>query len=120
MSNFPYYKKMKVLSKKLRKESTLSEVLLWEHLKKRQLCGCNFNRQKPLLNYIVDFYCKEKSLVIEIDGASHENKYEKDLAREKELKALGLHIIRFKDEDVKRNMEEVLRSIETWILNSKK
>jgi len=120
MSNLPYRERLKELSRKLRKESTLSEVLLWQQLKNKQICGCVFNRQKPLLDYIVDFYCKEKALVIEIDGASHEDKYEKDLAREKELKALGLNILRFNDEDVKKNMEEVLKTIETWIINFKK
>ena len=69
----PYNKKLKEFSRKLRNDSTLSEVLLWQELRAGQIEGFKFNRQKPLGNYIVDFYSKKLNLVIEVDGASHWN-----------------------------------------------
>jgi len=67
----PYRKELKSLARKLRKNSTLSEVLLWIEIKNKQLEGFQFHRQVPMLDYIVDFYCHELKLVIEIDGDSH-------------------------------------------------
>ena len=80
------------------------------------MMGYKFNRQKPLLNYIVDFYCKSLNLVIKIDGESHNYKYNKDLKRQKELENMGLFFLRFDDLIVKNNIDNVLRSIE-WIQN---
>ena len=79
--------------------------------------GYTFNRQKPLLNYIVDFYCKELNLVIEIDGESHNHKYKADLIRQKKLEEYHLHFLRFTDIEVKIEMDNVLRAIEHWIDN---
>jgi len=80
--------------------------------------GYQFNRQKPLDRYIVDFYCKELKLVIEIDGASHHHleAYLSDERRQNILQSKGLKVIRFLDIDVKRNIENVVRSIEGFIL----
>jgi very-short-patch-repair endonuclease len=108
----PYNQNLKEFSKKLRKDSTLSELLLWKYLRAKQT-GYTFNRQKPLLNYIVDFYCKPLSLVIEIDGDSHKNKYELDLKRQTELEAYGLVFLRFDDKEVKKDINNLLRTIET-------
>nr|CBX29982.1 Uncharacterized protein HI0925 [uncultured Desulfobacterium sp.] len=66
-----YNPKLKALSRKLRKQGVLSEVLLWEQLKGKKMKGFQFMRQKPVGNYIVDFYCSKLKLVIEIDGESH-------------------------------------------------
>lgn len=60
-----------MLARKLRKEMTFSEILLWNELKQKKMLGYDFDRQKPLDNFIVDFFCKELGLVIEIDGDSH-------------------------------------------------
>ena len=76
-----------------------------------------FNRQKPLLSYIVDFYCKKLNLVIEIDGESHNYKYEADKKRQKELESKGLYFIRFDDIEIKTNINNVIRTIEIWIEN---
>lgn len=73
----PYNPKLKEFARQLRKNSTLSEVLLWEKLKQRSM-GVQFHRRVPLLEYIVDFYCHELQLAIEIDGVSHDFKYDKD------------------------------------------
>ncbi len=77
-----YNQKLKFLSRELRKKSTLSEVLLWNKLKARKIKGYQFMRQKPINNYIVDFYCSKLKLVIEIDGISHNDKSEKDRKRQ--------------------------------------
>ncbi len=70
----PYNPKLKSLARQLRKNSTLAEVLMWKNIKQKVL-GVQFHRQVPMLNYIVDFYCHEISLVIEIDGSSHDFNY---------------------------------------------
>ena len=85
----------------------------------RKYDGFKFNRQKPLGNYIVDFYCKPLNLVIEIDGSSHDNKYEKDCYRQRELEKLGLTVLRFLDLQVKKDMNNVIRGIEIWIEENK-
>jgi very-short-patch-repair endonuclease len=64
----PYNPKLVSLAKQLRNNMTISEVLLWDELKSKQLLGYEFDRQRPIDNYIVDFYCKDLQLVIEIDG----------------------------------------------------
>jgi very-short-patch-repair endonuclease len=100
---------LKVLARKLRKESTLSEVLLWRQIKARKL-GVEFHRQVPLDKYIVDFYCHEVKLAIEIDGSSHEidTVYENDLKRQEQLESLGVTFIRFGDKMVKKDMTNVI------------
>ncbi len=110
-----YNPKLKAKSRELRNNSTLAEVLLWNQLKARKMRGYQFMRQKPIGNYIVDFFCSKLKLVIEIDGDSHSNKQDYDLKRQQELEALGLSFLRFYDRDVKQNMSGVLQTIEDWI-----
>lgn len=98
---------------------TLSEVLLWNELKQRNMCGYDFDRQRPIGEYIVDFYCKNLSLAIEIDGKSHVFNYDYDDERKKNLEKLGVRFIRFEDINVKKDMLNVLRVIEDWIENNK-
>ena len=109
---------MKELARKLRTDSTLGEVLLWKELCNKQMYGHDFHRQKPLLNYIVDFYCYELNLVIEIDGHYHnyEEQYQLDIEREKDLNTYNLTILRFTEQEVKKNMPWVLNVIEQHIL----
>ncbi len=101
----------------LRKNSTLSEVLLWQELKAGQIEGFRFNRQKPLEKYIVDFYCKKLDLVIEVDGDSHNSELAqlKDAQRQRKLEEMGLNFLRFDDMDVKCNMAFVLSEIHGFI-----
>lgn len=117
MKHLPYNKNLKTFSRNLRNESTFSEVLLWNELKAGKMMGYKFNRQKPLLNYIVDFYCRKLSLVIEVDGITHtyEGVAERDIKRQNELEKIGLSFLRFDDLDVKQNMSSVLRTIEGFI-----
>ena len=111
-----YNPKLKQFARNLRNHSTLSEVLLWNHLKKKQMKGYSFHRQKPIGNYIVDFFCPKLKLVIEVDGESHdESKLEYDERRQRSLESLGLYVFRITDLDVKRNMEDVLTGIKNWI-----
>lgn len=111
----PYNPKLVPLAKKLRKNSTLAEILLWQQLKGKQLQGYDFDRQKPIGNYIVDFYCKELLLAIEIDGCSHTAKGRYDLQRQQEIEKMGVTMFRFDDVDVKKDMELVVKSIREQI-----
>ncbi len=106
----PYNPKLKEYARQLRKNSTLSEVLLWQKIKQRGL-GVQFHRQVPLLDFIVDFYCHEIQLAIEIDGNSHDYTYEFDVRREGLLEKQGVRFIRFTDEDIKNNMFSVELSL---------
>jgi very-short-patch-repair endonuclease len=114
-----YKKSRKEFSRYLRNNSTLSEVLLWNELRAGKMLGYKFNRQKPLGNYIVDFYCKKLSLVIEVDGSSHasEEAFIKDAKRQKILEEMGLKFIRIDNSDVKFNISNVLLTIEACILD---
>ena len=111
-----YNPKLKPLARKLRNNSTLSEILLWEELKKRKMLDYRFLRQKPVGEYIVDFFCNKLRLVIEIDGNSHnEESFENDMTRQAWLESIGLSVLRFDDLEVKKDMENVLMAIEGWI-----
>ncbi|MBQ9540653.1 MAG: endonuclease domain-containing protein [Alphaproteobacteria bacterium] len=90
-----------------RRAGNLAEALLWNKLKQDKL-GFTFTRQKPIGNYIADFYCHAKKLVIEIDGFTHGTKYEYDRERDAYMESLGIRVIRITDHDVKRNMSNVL------------
>jgi very-short-patch-repair endonuclease len=114
-----YNSHLKEFSGKLRKESTLSEILLWKQLRASQMMGCRFNRQKSIGKYIVDFYCSKLKLVIEIDGESHDNKWDNDMERQTYLESIGLAVLRFDDLAVKQDMDNVLFAIEGWIRNNR-
>ena len=105
------------MARKLRNESTLAEVLLWCELRNKQILGFQFHRQVPMLDYIVDFYCHELQLAIEIDGESHSNELVaiNDANRQKRLEVEGVKFLRFDDIDVKRNMAVVINDIINWI-----
>ena len=110
-----YNPKLKALSRELRKKGTLSEVLLWNTLKGKKIKGYQFIRQKPIGDYIVDFFCSKLKLVIEVDGISHNDKSESDQIRQQKLESLGLSILRFYEWDVKKDMRAVVQVIENWI-----
>jgi len=115
-----YDQKLKSLSRELRNKSTLSEILLWNQLKSGKMLGYSFQRQKPIYKYIVDFYCPRLQLVLEIDGESHYGQFQKDRAREEDIVQLGLHVLRFQDRDVKKDMRNVLNCIQNWIEQQEK
>ncbi len=106
----PYNPKLKQLARDLRNNSTLSEVLLWRQIKGQKL-GYEFHRQVPIDEFIVDFYCHELMLIVEIDGNSHNDKYDYDMSRQTKLQNLGAKFIRFFDVDVKKNLTGVLSTL---------
>jgi very-short-patch-repair endonuclease len=109
----PYEKKLKQFSRMLRSNMTDAEQHLWFRLRNKQLCSALFYRQKPLLSFIVDFYCPRAKLVIELDGAQHleaEHRI-KDAARDEELMKLGIKVLRFDDRQVLRETESVVAVI---------
>ena len=116
-----YNPKLKALAAHLRSQGTKSEILLWNQLKGSQMNGFRFIRQKPIGDYIVDFYCKEVGLVIELDGLSHQYNEVMDLDERKQsyLESIGLKVIRFEDEDVIRDLPNVMRVIEYTALSLK-
>jgi very-short-patch-repair endonuclease len=113
----PYRTDLKDKARKLRNESTYSEVLLWLEIKNRQLMGYQFHRQVPMLDYIVDFYRHELMLVIEVDGDCHASEEAKsyDLDRQKRLEAYGVGFLRFDDARMKMDINKVLEEIKGWI-----
>ena len=103
-----YNRGLKVLARQLRQTWTLAEVILWLNIQKEAL-GYEFHRQVPIDEYIVDFYCHELELAIEIDGYTHDYNYEKDDKRQKVLEGLGIRVVRFTEEDVKKHFNDVIR-----------
>ena len=110
MSYIRYNPKLKERARYLRQNSTKSEIILWQELKGASL-GYTFNRQKPLDEYIVDFYCKKLALVIEVDGESHNNRGKYDQKRQLKLESLGLSVLRFYNCQVLQNTEGVIRRV---------
>ena len=110
----PYRPELRDYARILRKNSTLSEVMLWQKIKNR-VYGVQFHRQVPMLDYIVDFYCHEIGLAIEVDGDSHDFKYEYDARRQGRLEKEGVVFIRFRDMEIKKDMFSVLLTLEQKI-----
>ena len=93
----PYNKNLKIPSRDLRNNMTDAEQMLWQRLRRKQILGLQFYRQKPILNFIVDFYCPAANLVIECDGGQHytDEGLEADRVRDEALAQLGLKVLRF-------------------------
>jgi very-short-patch-repair endonuclease len=95
---------------------TKAEACLWKYvLRASQVKGYQFRRQRPVLNYIADFMCKELRLIIEVDGITHDSKLEKDERRTDELRRAGFNVFRFTDEEVLTNIHGVASDIERII-----
>jgi very-short-patch-repair endonuclease len=118
----PYNPKLKELAKKLRKTMTFSEVKMWNEIKNGQLMGYDFDRQRPIGNYIVDFYCKDLLLALEIDGITHQDEkiIYKDKIRQAELESMGVCFIRFDAMLCINKVEAVVREIGRWIVEYEK
>ena len=112
-----YNPKLKELARQLRNNATQAEKRLWKYLRNKQMRGYDFHRQKPIDEYIVDFYCYRLRLVIEVDGFSHgfEEVYNRDKRKEKKLAEFGFYVMRFPDEQVLTDIDAVLRNIELYI-----
>lgn len=112
----PYNPDLKVRATALRKAHNLPEVLFWMQVNQKKFHGIDFDRQRVIGNYIVDFYVKKLGLVIEIDGSSHDNKEEYDAEREAFLVALNLRVYRIKVIDVMKRMAAVIIGLEEFII----
>jgi len=111
-----YNKDLKQFARNLRNNSTLPEVILWNKiLKRKQLRGYPFLRQRPIGSYIVDFFCKDLKLIVELDGEIHKFRKSKDRDRENKLKEYGYSIIRFNNEDILHGLPNVIQTLETFI-----
>ncbi|WP_282160935.1 endonuclease domain-containing protein [Ulvibacterium marinum] len=113
-----YDPKLKELARQLRNNSTKSEIRLWQRLKRNQMYGYDFHRQKPIDKFIVDFFCNKLQLAIECDGYSHQivKVWEKDVKKTKRLNEMGIQVLRFSDYQIMNDLENVLRAIEDYIL----
>ena len=109
----PYRGSLKVPARKLRCAQTRAELVLWQRLRRKQLSGIQFYRQRPIGPYIVDFYAPSIKLVIELDGSHHHlpEQAAQDAARDRYLRALGLTVLRFDNDRVLRDVEGVLGEI---------
>lgn len=101
------------LARQLRKKQTPAEQILWECLRDRRLAGLKFRRQHPIDKFIVDFYCHEVRLVVEVDGAVHreKNQIERDALRTEVLSRLGLSVMRVTNTEIETELEKVLTKI---------
>jgi very-short-patch-repair endonuclease len=117
MRVIPYNHILIKLARKNRKNPTPGELRLWQKLRANRSNNIDFVRQKPLLNFIVDFYSKELELAIEVDGGSHENKevQENDLIKESQLLEYNITILRFTEKEVLLEIDKVLEIIENFI-----
>ena len=108
-----YNKRLKMHARKLKKNMTDVENLLWTKLRKKQLKGYQFYRQKIIGNYIVDFFCPRANVVIEVDGSQHysEEGENRDKRRDNYLRGNGLKVLRFSDREVFENLDGVMESI---------
>jgi very-short-patch-repair endonuclease len=105
---------IKSKARELRKRMTEQEKVLWNHLRGRKQNGMYFRRQHPYGIYILDFYCFEENLVIEIDGKVHLSRHDYDIERTEYLGSSGLKVLRFKNEDIVNRIEWVLNKINTF------
>jgi very-short-patch-repair endonuclease len=110
-----YNPKLTSFAKKLRRKMTLAEVLLWKRLNRHQVSGQDFDRQRPVGEWIVDFYCKALRLAVEVDGSVHDHLREKDQARQRSIEALGVKVIRFWNSEVKNDTGGVVKRLEAVI-----
>ncbi len=101
-------------AKELRREMTPAEKILWQEVRAKKL-GVRFRRQQVIQGFIVDFYCHKSALVVEVDGDIHDLQKEEDERREKVLSALGLRIVRFRNDEVVRNVSTVVGRIREYI-----
>ena len=112
-------KELTHLRRKLRKQPVSAEKLLWQKLRRKQL-GVKFRRQYSINRYIIDFYCCEQKLAIEIDGATHSTKLEreKDLKRQQYIESLNIKLLRYNNSDVYSHIEKILVNILNNIKNN--
>ena len=117
---FYYNRKNKINSRNLRNNQTDAEMLLWSRIRCKQIKNIQFYRQKPLGNFIVDFYAPSEKLVIEVDGGQHfeEDHLKRDKKRDAYLKTLNLKVLRFDNLQILKSLNSVLEVIFDEIVNA--
>jgi len=118
VASLPFNESLKEQATKLRRTSTLSEVLFWMQVNKKKFYGLDFDRQKIIGNFIVDFYIECLGLIIEIDDGIHQYQEEYDEKRTAYLESLGLIVYRISDESVRFSMETVLVNLRDFIIKT--
>ena len=118
IKELPYNIKLKERAKEMRKGGNLSEVLFWKQVTKGGFHNIDFDRQRIIGSYIVDFYVKKLGLVVEIDGSSHDNKVDYDKEREDYLISFGLRMYRITVNDVLRNLYLSMIALEDFIIEN--
>ena len=116
--NLPYNPKLLNRSKKLRKAGIYTEVVFWQQVHKNKFHGIDFDRQRIIGNYIVDFYSKSLSLIVEIDGTSHNDKDEYDAQREDFLLAHNLKVYRITTLRILHDLNNVMKELENYIIEN--
>jgi very-short-patch-repair endonuclease len=113
----PYNENLKQRARQLRNNMTDAERYLWAKIRMRQLKGYQFYRQKPIGDYIIDFFCPRAKLVVEVDGSQHfsDETTEYDRIRDEYMRSLGLKVLRFTNTEVMTNIEGVIKRIEKEI-----
>ena len=117
-SNHHYKKSLQPNASRLRSNMTKAEACLWKYVLRAKLMkGYTFNRQRPVLHFIADFFCKELNLVVEVDGFTHrfEDTQRKDQQKDLALQDAGIRVLRFTDEEVLHEINVVQKTIENWI-----
>jgi very-short-patch-repair endonuclease len=102
------WEQLKPLARQMRKEPTETEEMLWRHLRKHQLSGFKFRRQHSIERFIVDFYCAERKLALEVDGPIHQYTKSEYLIRLDFLESSGVHVLRFSNDAILNNIKDVL------------
>ena len=119
-SFLPYAARLTPFARNLRQHMTLGEVLLWKRIKGKQILGLQFQRQRPLGDYVADFYCKALQLAIEVDGGSHNDRQDEDEHRAHVLEQMGVTVLHVWDNDVRHDMNAVVAQIENKIQEMQK
>jgi very-short-patch-repair endonuclease len=126
MSQYPFFHDAPTgafaRARQLRRNMTLAEQELWKHIRKNQIGGFRFRRQHPVAQFILDFYCHESTLAIELDGKIHSQPDQRlyDIERDQVIQALGIKVIRFKNEEVFGSLPNVLSRIQLELRKRKK
>lgn len=114
-----YYGNRELMKKArvLRSNMTLAEIILWSRLRSKKIDGYKFRRQQPMFDYVIDFYCDELKLIIEVDGEIHSltEKVNSDIKRDKILKINGYNLIRLSNFEIVTDIDETIRKIKTFI-----
>lgn len=117
--NYHYNKNLKNFARAHRFDSTKAEIRLWCELLSKRKMGFPFLRQRPIDRFIADFMCRELNLIIEVDGYSHNFKLKEDQQKDEILSNLGFTVLRFTDDEVMKDLDNVQRTIASWMEENK-